>query len=485
MNKKRALFLLILAFILIFGAENIANTLIRILEQDIFEEEIRKEPTTTETFEGNETYEDTDILEENETQTIAITKTSSELVTPDKEPPYIKFYKKLDNTTITVNNDKLIVEHYDRWLPYLWISINNNTIHLPPYPLYEYNTTAVPATYVYINSTYSRAEYPLNEIIKQIKVFYKDGANIELNIDVESKLCYIELIENDTLGFTTCDNAIYLPSISFYGDSMYDVIVYDVNTTVIEFLQNQLINELGATSYYDLVWKLLEWIDENTEYEYIYAIYDVKTPIEFYYERIGICADYAVFTASALLAGGFNETYILEFNTIEEAHATAGVEINGVLYILDQRLPVYEWNDYVEYVFKPEGTVMQILKISLDEHGSSVIEIRPINPNQLMIMNKYPDTYPSDTIPEQLVHDAMTILSNKLGFTYTSSCLYNQYYRWELLDWEVLKAYTPLFHRQFASLLASTIEKYLYSDLSKARCVWSTIKDNTLYIYIG
>ena len=264
---------------------------------------------------------------------------------------------------------------------------------------------------------------------------------------------------------------------------MYDVIVYDVNTTVIEFLQNQLINELGATSYYDLVWKLLEWIDENTEYEYIYAIYDVKTPIEFYYERIGICADYAVFTASALLAGGFNETYILEFNTIEEAHATAGVEINGVLYILDQRLPVYEWNDYVEYVFKPEGTVMQILKISLDEHGSSVIEIRPINPNQLM--NKYPDTYPSDTIPEQLVHDAMTILSNKLGFTYTSSCLYNQYYRWELLDWEVLKAYTPLFHRQFASLLASTIEKYLYSDLSKARCVWSTIKDNTLYIYIG
>ena len=126
---------------------------------------------------------------------------------------------------------------------------------------------------------------------------------------------------------------------------------------------------------------------------------------------------------------------------------------------------------------------MQVLKITLDGYGRTCLEVKTIDPKRFL--KEHPDTYPSDIIPRSVIDEAMSILAKRLGFTYSSACPYRYYYRWRLLDWEPLKAYSPPLHRQFVLFLADTIEKHLYSALSNARCVYVDVKGTTLYIYVG
>jgi len=122
--------------------------------------------------------------------------------------------------------------------------------------------------------------------------------------------------------------------------------------------------------------------------------------------------------------------------------------------------PIYEWDDYVNYVFKPVGEAVGIIRISIDRYGGSSVEIKVINPEELSL--KYPDTYPYDTIPGSAVQEAMLTLSRKLNFVYIPSCLYTICY---ILSWEPLRSYTPIFHNQYVKFLAETIEKHLYQTL--------------------
>lgn len=391
----------------------------------------------------------------------------------------------LGKTTVKLEGNYLIVEHKERWLPYLWLKVDNRTIHLTPYTVY--GSDYVVADYVFVNSTHSKAVYSTSKILSLITT---RGApsEIKLIIEVESKRCYMRLLGEGKLVFTSCESVTLLPSYNyiFFGlrSSLYEVLVYKVNSASVDYLRKHLISSLEATTPAELVWKLGKWLEKNTEYDrekatHTFFNYTVYGPIEFFEVKRGVCSDYAVFTATALLSGGFNETYILVFNTDNGRHATAAVEINSTLYVLDQQLPVYEWNDYVEYVLKPIG-VIEVIKVSIDNHGGSSIEIKTIRPEDLS--RKYPDTYPYDVLPESVVQEAMLALSRKLGFMYTPSCSYRMYY---MLRWEVLKAYTPVFYKQYVELLAELIEGLLHQSLRNAKCAWATIKGDTIFVYIG
>ncbi len=401
--------------------------------------------------------------------------------------PKVTYVKALTigSTSISLRDDKLVIEYKGRWLPYLWLDVGAHTIHLTPYIIDD--PDAIVADYLFVNSTYSKVVYSLDKLMSHISKYYARDTTIKLDINVESKICYMKLLENKSLVFTSCKPATFIAFPTLSGRSLFDVIIYNINSSTIQYLRDHLINKLGALSSIELAWKLLEWLDKNAEYDYsksmLAFIKDVYTPIEFFNKKKGICSDYAVFTATALLSDKFEEAYIVIFDTENGSHAVAGIEINNTFYVLDQKLPIYEWADYVEYVFKPIGELMQVLKISIDKYGKSCLEVKTIGPSDFL--NKYPDTYPSDNIPVSLIHESMIILSKRLGFVYTSSCYYKQYYWWKLLNWKPLKAYTPLFHRQFAIFLANVIEDELYDVLASARCVWSEARGDTLYIYIG
>ncbi len=293
-----------------------------------------------------------------------------------------KFSINLGNTRLTIDNSAgvLRVEYNGRWLPYLWIDTENETIHLTPYLVNS--TNAIVARYVLVNSTYSTAEYLLNDI-KKLLFKIGDLGDMELIVEPESKVCYMDYSDSEGFSFSYCEDVILLPSISLYGKTLYDVLVDEVNISVVNYLKKHFISKLNPKSPSDLMEKILLWLSVNAEYNYFKAAFtpfsDIENPIEFLNTRTGICADYAVFTSTALLAGGFKESYILVFNTTRGGHATAAAILKGTLYILDQRPPMYTWKTYVSKVFSPIGEYMQVIKISLDKNGYSNIMVKTVS----------------------------------------------------------------------------------------------------------
>ena len=132
----------------------------------------------------------------------------------------------------------------------------------------------------------------------------------------------------------------------------------------------------------DAVWKTLEFIDKNIEYDYSsamslpYLLYDksyddstsvefsvsnkkivAKHPLETLRRRSGVCIDMALLAATALLYANISHVYILVIEPSSGAgHAAALAEINNTYFVLDQHLPPIELSDYVEYVLRGYNT---------------------------------------------------------------------------------------------------------------------------------
>jgi len=261
----------------------------------------------------------------------------------DLVSPY-KTSLNLGRTVLKIDGGYLVVEYRGRGLPYLWLKIGDKTLHLTPYIVNS--SYSVNADYIFVNSTYSKAVYPLSKILSLIKASSEHN-KIELIVNTASSSCGMRLLDGDRLVFTSCNFVILRHSHSYSSSisglilatrSLYEVLVYDVNSTTIDYLRQHLVRNLQASTRAELVWNLPKWLEDNTEYSYksgIHLFY-VYNPIEFFKVRKGVCVDYAVFTATALLAGGFNEVYILVFNTVNGQHAAAAIEFSGILYVIDQ-----------------------------------------------------------------------------------------------------------------------------------------------------
>lgn len=208
---------------------------------------------------------------------------------------------------------------------------------------------------------------------------------------------------------------------------------------------------------------------------------DPVDPITFFTTKSGICVDYALFTVTALLAGGAKEAYVVLFDTKQGSHAAAGIKINNVLYMLDQKLPVYEWADYVEYVLYPVGNYMQVIKVWLDYLGNSAIEVFTVNPNTFRLSN--PDTYPTDRAPKSLIEDALDIVRRNKQAVFPPQCSWSFYIITFDLSWQPLKAYTPVFHKNFAELLAKVILEQLTSFTYT--CLYYHVEGDTLVLYLS
>ncbi|MEM0311527.1 MAG: transglutaminase-like domain-containing protein [Ignisphaera sp.] len=297
---------------------------------------------------------------------------------------YPKPVLEIGKTRLAVEDGYLVVEYHGRWIPYLWIDIGNRTIHLTPH-VPDNQSTAVGADYIYISSNHTVAKYKLDEIAKLLEAYR--ATNVKITLKPESVVCNAILTENRTLLFSECRRVILLVIPSLSGRSILETVCYEVNITAVDYLHNHLFNETFFNNPLELSRFILDWLDRNAEYNYFKAAFslfsDVMGPVEFFEQRTGVCADYAVFTATALLAGGSDEAYILIFNTTRGWHATAGIVVNGTLYILDQHPPLYEWSEYTVHVFKPVGNKMQIMRIKLDNNGLSTIEIWTLSSDEV------------------------------------------------------------------------------------------------------
>ncbi|RLC74543.1 MAG: calcium-binding protein [Chloroflexi bacterium] len=124
----------------------------------------------------------------------------------------------------------------------------------------------------------------------------------------------------------------------------------------------------------DRTWAILEWIDENIQYnhtkadlvdklvynwstlsEYERELYDNLTKLQAandtIYHKSGICGDYAILTAALLLESNISPVYMLDidYKDKEIGHASVATKIDGEYFVLDQFLPPmpignYYWN---------------------------------------------------------------------------------------------------------------------------------------------
>lgn len=116
----------------------------------------------------------------------------------------------------------------------------------------------------------------------------------------------------------------------------------------------------------DTAWKILEWEDENLDYDFEKAnltppqivvrgkdveIYDsgryIQTPSETILKGKGICTDYAFLTLALLKYNGCKGYLVnVTFENDEMGHVAAAIFVNGTYFILDQHLPPFDPEGY-------------------------------------------------------------------------------------------------------------------------------------------
>ncbi|WP_175058952.1 transglutaminase-like domain-containing protein [Thermococcus sp. 2319x1] len=158
-----------------------------------------------------------------------------------------------------------------------------------------------------------------------------------------------------------------------------------------------LANQLKGKTLQESVWNILDWLDENIEYDYYKASLpepiiwrsldgeiigvsggegtEVQTPYETIQKGKGVCGDYTVLTAALLLEMGYDPVYVLEidFKNSQIGHVTTIVKINDDYFVLDQHLPVMDLGTYYNSwsVYRQE-TLNETLFIS----NATVYEIK-------------------------------------------------------------------------------------------------------------
>ncbi len=276
------------------------------------------------------------------------------------------------------------------------------------------------------------------------------GSDFEVDVYDASKICNLHVDwESGFVELGDCRTVFFIPT--SWGNTFYDVVYESFNESTLAYLRGLLYGSSAPASVEEAAWRALEWVDENVEYDYAKALlspvyYKIYDPVSFAEAKKGICSDYAVFLVAALLSAGVEPVYILTFDTARGGHAVAAVEVNGTLLVLDQHLPVIEWDDYLEYKVNVTSPVYAY-RITYDPKGGPTMEFYRLE-------RDYKDTYPLDGLPQQLAHEVCESLAGLLGASCKSTCTGGWWVRW---SWAVFKYYTPLFHDQWVDYIAKEL----------------------------
>lgn len=245
--------------------------------------------------------------------------------------------------SLTQNGTHLIIEDYSsEWAPYYHISLKNGTRVLG-LVAYEAEGSNAVAEYAFITKRFAKEIYNLKDIFDHLP----SGQYIFEIYSQDRKYSIVIDSESQKILFGNYSKVFYF-GISL-GETIYDVVLENFNETVFQRIREYVFNNSSDNgNTFDMIQHLVEWADKNIEYAFIKLRSDIYDPLTFMEKKEGVCIDYAVFYASGLFTIGFNETYIFILNTTEGLHAVAGVEYNNSILILEQTLPVWEFQDYID-----------------------------------------------------------------------------------------------------------------------------------------
>jgi predicted transglutaminase-like protease len=385
-----------------------------------------------------------------------LTNTQTSTTSPSYKtisPTTTRYATSIDSTgfRLAQNATHLIIEDYGSELvPFYSITLKDGTrlFQLVPYE----TRNAVIAEYAYISRGYAKEIYNLKEIFERLPQEYT--STFKLEIFTHNKIYdFIADRESQRILFSGYSDVLYLSS-SSASNTVYDVVFRSFNETTFYRINKLVFDKYSERPLLFKVWHLVEWVDSNTVYDYTKKesasryIYD---PVTFVERKSGVCSDYAIFYASALLALGSKDSYVLTFDTITgEGHAVAALEYNGVLLILEQHLPIMEFEDYVQYDEDIVNTSIPFYSYRIvNSDGEFAIEF--FKPD----LRKYEDSTPLDGITDRFAKDVEESLSYKLKARITDKVLP---YSWKW-SWSVLRFYATLLHDQWVECVSNILAK--------------------------
>jgi len=367
-------------------------------------------------------------------------------VTPPQPSPVLSTC--FEGFSLTQNGTHLIIEDFtSRWAPQYSISLKNGTrlFNLAPYMVED----GVVAEYAYVNRSYTKQVYNLDDIFERLPqgsstyVFeiYTHDRRYDFTVDFDAKKILFG-------GYTSVK---YLPSITI-GNTVYEVVFMSFNEYAFQRIRESVFEGLQRDDMLSKIWHLVEWAESNIKYEHSKTSPYIYDPLTFMEKKRGVCIDYAMFYALALLAIGFDEAYVLTLYVGGEGHAAAGVEYGGTMLVLEQHLPVMELQDYIQYsemIFNASiSPPIYAYKISRKNNGSAIefFKISRVD---------YEDSTPIDGITEEFARDVAQMLSQKLGARVIDAVLPYSY-TW---SWGTLRFYTSIFHDQWVEYVSDIIAK--------------------------
>jgi len=256
----------------------------------------------------------------------------------------------------------------------------------------------------------------------------------------------------------------------------------------------------------DAILWLMDWASRNLEYgradgrkvnltvtelPLITINYPALAPEEVLRLKRGTCIDLSLFYATALLSVNVTPVYVVVFEN--ENHAVVGVEVDGVLYIIEATnpsIPPSEFADYLEYIegYKA-GSHRSIRIFELSVSGRDVIYI-PLNYLGTTLFT--PEKYVNDTLPPTINRDIAEAIAKESGLLVTESAKD----AWMLKisippstpfnsSHPITRLYTPVFKEWWVKYYARLVLDVVGADRYKYKYIWVEVSGDDIVVYFS
>lgn len=269
----------------------------------------------------------------------------------------------------------------------------------------------VRADYVYVNRSYMWFNVSLGKIVSSLR---PGGYTVVVWASGSRVASYPATLSASGLVLGSPTLISQPPSIQCggsYGD-FFEAVLCSFNDTVLGAVRAAVYGNRSPASLAEAAWMSLRWLETNIVYDHGRAssgagdYYDPLTTVR---EGSGVCRDFALLIAASLLSWGSGDALIMTLDLGGSAgHAFAAARINGSLYVLDQKLPVIEWGDYVEYILGGANPAATIYRVSVSGGGPQVEA-------WLDTVVEASDSYPPDAVEPGVVSEALRLAGVAAG----------------------------------------------------------------------